>query len=97
MKTASAYYAPASSAIQMAESFLKNHKRILPCAAYLNGEYGVQGLYVGVPVIIGNKGVEKIIELKLTSKEKKDFNHSVKAVKSLTSLSKKLLGKKNKK
>ena len=97
MKTASAYYAPASSAIQMAESFLKNHKRILPCAAYLNGEYGVQGLYVGVPVIIGNKGVEKIIELKLTSKEKKDFNQSVKAVKSLTSLSKKLLGKKNKK
>ena len=83
MKT-SAYYAPASSAIQMA-------------AAYLNGEYGVKGLYVGVPVIIGKKGVEKIVELKLNNNEKKEFNYSVKAVKSLTKLSKNLLSKKNKK
>ena len=92
----SAYYAPASSAIQMAESFLLDQKRLLPCAAYLNGEYGVKGLYVGVPVIIGKKGVEKIIELKLNNNEKKEFNHSVKAVKSLTTLSNKLLNKKNK-
>jgi malate dehydrogenase len=93
----SAYYAPASSAIQMAESFLLDQKRLLPCAAYLNGEYGVKGLYVGVPVIIGKKGVEKIIELKLNNNEKREFNHSVKAVKSLTTLSNKLLNKKNKK
>ena len=97
MKVASAYYAPASSAIQMAESYLKDHKRVLPCAAFLNGEYGVKGLYVGVPVLIGNKGVEKIIELKLTKEEKKEFNHSVNAVKSLTTLSNKFLRKKNKK
>ena len=96
MKVASAYYAPASSAIQMAESYLKDHKRVLPCAAFLNGEYGVKGFYVGVPVLIGNKGVEKIIELKLTKEEKKEFNHSVNAVKSLTTLSNKLLNKKNK-
>ena len=81
----------------MAESFLLDQKRLLPCAAYLNGEYGVKGLYVGVPVIIGKKGVEKIIELKLNNSEKKEFNHSVKAVKSLTTLSNKLLKKKNKK
>ena len=97
MKVASAYYAPASSAIQMAESYLKDHKRVLPCAAFLNGEYGVKGFYVGVPVLIGNKGVEKIIELKLTKEEKKEFNHSVNAVKSLTTLSNKFLQKKNKK
>ena len=77
MKTASAFYAPASSAIAMAESYLKDNKRVLPCAAYLNGEYGVKGLYVGVPVVIGKKGVEKIIELKLNSTEKKQFNNSV--------------------
>ena len=97
MKVASAYYAPASSAIQMAESYLKDHKRVLPCAAFLNGEYGVKGFYVGVPVIIGSKGVEKIIELKLNKEEKKEFNHSVNAVKSLTTLSNKFLRKKNKK
>ena len=81
----------------MAESFLLDQKRLLPCAAYLSGEYGVKGLYVGVPVIIGQKGVEKIVELKLNNNEKKEFNHSVKAVKSLTTLSNKLLNKKNKK
>ena len=93
----SAYYAPASSAVQMAESFLFDQKRLLPCAAYLNGEYGVKGLYVGVPVIIGKKGVEKIVELKLNNNEKKEFNYSVKAVKLLTALSINLLNKKNKK
>jgi len=95
MKTASAFYAPASSAIAMAESYLKDNKRVLPCAAYLNGEYGVKGLYVGVPVVIGKKGVEKIVELKLSSTEKKQFNNSVKAVRNLTNLAAKLI-KKNK-
>ena len=94
MKTASAFYAPASSAIAMAESYLKDSKRVLSCAAYLNGEYGVKGLYVGVPVIIGCKGVEKIVELKLTSLEKKQFNKSVTAVRNLTSLASKLIKKK---
>jgi len=94
MKTSSAFYAPASSAIAMAESYLKDKKRVLPCAAYLNGEYGVKGLYVGVPVIIGRKGVEKIVEFKLTSLEKKQFNKSVTAVRSLTSLASKLINKK---
>ena len=91
MKTASAFYAPASSAIAMAESYLKDNKRILPCAAYLNGEYGVKGLYVGVLVVIGKKGVEKIVELKLNSSEKKQFNNSVKAVRNLTNLAAKLI------
>jgi malate dehydrogenase len=95
MKTASAFYAPASSAIAMAESYLKDNKRVLPCAAYLNGEYGVKGLYVGVPVVIGKKGVEKIVELKLNSTEKKQFNNSMKAVRNLTNLAAKLI-KKNK-
>ena len=93
MKTASAFYAPASSAIAMAESYLKNNKRVLPCAAHLNGEYGVKGLYVGVPVVIGSKGVEKILELKLNSTEKKQFNNSVKAVRNLTNLASKLIKK----
>ena len=93
MKTASAFYAPASSAIAMAESYLKNNKRVLPCAAHLNGEYGVKGLYVGVPVVIGSKGVEKILELKLNSTEKKQFNDSVKAVRNLTNLASKLIKK----
>ena len=79
----SAYYAPASSAIQMTESFLLDQKRLLPCAAYLSGEYGVNGLYVGVPVVIGKKGVEKIIEVKLNPEEKKMFVKSVKSVKNL--------------
>ena len=91
LKKGSAFYAPASSAVLMAESFLKNKKMILPCAAYLNGQYGVKGIYVGVPVIIGNKGVEKVIELKLTSTEKKQFNNSVKAVQKLTDLAFKLI------
>ena len=94
MKTASAFYAPASSAIAMAESYLKDKKRVLPCAAYLNGEYGVKGLYVGVPVVIGKKGVEKVIKLKLSINEKKQFNKSVKAVRNLTNLASKLINKK---
>ena len=77
LKTGSAYYAPAAAALEMAESYLKNQKRVLPCAAYLNGEYGVKGIYAGVPVIISAKGVERVIELDLTSAEKDAFNHSV--------------------
>lgn len=83
LKTGSAYYAPASSAIAMAESYLKDKKRVLPCAAKLNGEYGVKGLYIGVPVVIGKNGVEKIIEIKLNAEEQKMFEHSVNAVKDL--------------
>jgi malate dehydrogenase len=83
LKTGSAFYAPASSAIQMAESYLKDQKRILPCAAFLNGEYGVKGLYVGVPVIIGSGGVEKIIEIDLNSAERQMLQKSVDSVKGL--------------
>ena len=93
MKTASAFYAPASSAVAMAKSYIKDQRRILPCAAYLNGEYNVKGLYVGVPVIIGKKGVEKVVELKLNANEKKQFNNSVKTVKNLTNLAQKLIKK----
>src|SRR5262249_7374390 len=77
LKTGSAYYAPAAAALEMAESYLKNQKRVLPCAAYLNGEYGVKGIYAGVPIIISAKGVERVIELDLTSAEKDAFMHSV--------------------
>jgi malate dehydrogenase len=83
LKTGSAFYAPASSAIAMAESYLKDKKRILPCAAYLTGQYGISGLYIGVPVIIGKNGVEKIVEIKLDSSEQADFDKSVAAVKEL--------------
>ena len=90
LKTGSAYYAPASSAIAMAESYLKDKKRVLPCAAQLNGEYGVKGLYIGVPVVIGKNGVEKIIEIKLNADEQKMFDHSVNAVKDLVSAAQKV-------
>ena len=83
LKTGSAFYAPASSAIAMADSYLKDKKRVLPCAAYLQGEYGVRGIYVGVPVVIGAKGVERIIEIDLNAAEKKAFEKSVGAVKGL--------------
>jgi malate dehydrogenase len=83
LKTGSAYYAPAASAIEMAESYLKDKKKILPCAAYLKGEYGVKDMYVGVPVQIGSKGVERIVEIKLSLSEKKQFDKSVAAVKDL--------------
>lgn len=84
LKTGSAFYAPAASAIEMAESYLKDKKRVLPCAASLSGEYRIKDLYVGVPVIIGAKGVEKVIEISLNSIEKEMLKKSVSAVKSLT-------------
>ena len=83
LQKGSAFYAPAASAIEMAESYIKNLKKTLPCASYLNGEYGVKNLYAGVPVIIGEKGVEKIIELSLDKNEKQHFDLSIKAVKEL--------------
>ncbi|WP_435641235.1 malate dehydrogenase [Micavibrio aeruginosavorus] len=83
LKTGSAFYAPASSAIAMAESYLKDKRRVLPCAARLNGEYGIKGLYIGVPVVIGKNGVEKIVEIELNAEEQSMFDHSVSAVKSL--------------
>jgi malate dehydrogenase len=83
LKTGSAFYAPASSAIAMAESYLKDKKRVLPCAAYLNGEYGVKGLYVGVPTVIGAKGVERIVEIKLDKTEQGMFDKSVTSVQGL--------------
>ena len=90
LKKGSAYFAPASSAVQMAESFIKNKKMILPCAAYLNGEYGVKNLYVGVPVKIGKDGVEKVIEIKLSEEEKKQFDNSISAVQELFDAAKKI-------
>ncbi len=83
LKTGSAFYAPASAAIAMAESYIKDKKRVLPCAAYLNGQYGVKGLYIGVPVVIGKNGVEKIIEIELDATEKDYFTKSVAAVQEL--------------
>ena len=79
----SAFYAPAVSAIEMAESYLKDEKRVLPVAAHLNGEYGYKGLFAGVPAVIGRGGVEKVLEFSLTADEKKGFDHSVNAVKEL--------------
>jgi malate dehydrogenase len=93
----SAYFAPASSAIQMAEAYLKDKKRVLPCCAYLNGQYGVKGLYVGVPVIIGAKGVERVIEINMNAAEKKQFNSSVGAVRGLVDVVKRLQNKAKKK
>jgi malate dehydrogenase len=90
LKTGSAFYAPASSAIAMAESFLKDKRRVLPCAAMLNGEYGVKGLYVGVPVIIGANGVEKVVEIDLNKAEKAMFDKSVAAVRGLIDVVRKL-------
>lgn len=83
LKTGSAYYAPASAAIAMAESYIKDKKRVLPCAAKLTGQYGIDGLYIGVPVVIGKEGVEKIIEIKLNDDEQKMFDNSVQSVKDL--------------
>jgi malate dehydrogenase len=90
LKTGSAFYAPAASAISMAESFLLDKKRVLPCAAYLNGEYGIKGLYIGVPVIIGAKGVERIIEVQLNPEEKAMFDKSVTAVQTMCDVAKNL-------
>ena len=83
LEKGSAFYAPAASGVEMAESYLKDLKKQLPCAAYLNGEYGAEKIFAGVPVIIGANGVEKIVELSLSEKEQESFNNSVKAVKDL--------------
>ena len=91
MKNSSAFYSPACSAVEMLESYLYDQKKILPCSAFLNGEYGVKELFVGVPVIIGEKGIEKIIELDLSNQSKKEFQKSVEAVKQLVKKCKKLL------
>jgi malate dehydrogenase len=90
LKTGSAYYAPAAAAIAMAESYLRDKKRVLPCAAHLNGEYGVKGLYVGVPCVIGAKGVERVVEIDLNARERKGFTGSVEAVKGLIDACKKI-------
>jgi malate dehydrogenase len=91
LETGSAYYAPAAACAQMVEAIIKDKKRVLPCAAYCDKEYGVGGYYVGVPVILGAGGVEKIIELELTEQEKADFANSVKAVKELVATMDKLM------
>jgi malate dehydrogenase len=90
LKTGSAFYAPAASAIAMAESYLKDKKRVLPCAAYLTGQYGVKDLYVGVPVVIGAKGVERIVEITMNPEEKAEFDKSVGAVRSLLDATRKI-------
>ena len=83
LEKGSAFYAPAASGVQMAEAYLSNSKQILPCAVFLNGEYGFKDVYAGVPVVIGKNGVEKIEEIELDEKERKEFNHSVESVKKL--------------
>ena len=83
LEKGSAFYAPAASGVEMASAYLRDEKKLLPCAAYLGGEYGVNGLYAGVPVVIGNKGVEKIEEINLNEKEKNEFKNSINAVKKL--------------
>ena len=90
LEKGSAFYAPAASGVEMAESYLKNLKKQLPCAVYLNGEYGTKNIYAGVPVIIGSKGVEKIVELDLSKEEKENFNRSIKAVQELFDAAKKI-------
>jgi len=92
LKTGSAYYAPATSAIAMAESFLKDKKRVLPCAAHLTGQYGVDNLYVGVPCVLGAGGVERIVEIELDAEAQKNFNVSVDAVKELLEACKQIDG-----
>ena len=90
LKTGSAFYAPAASGVEMAESYLKDLKKQLPCAAYLNGQYGTKNLYAGVPVIIGSNGVEKVIELDLSDEERINFNKSIESVKELFQAAKKI-------
>jgi malate dehydrogenase len=91
LQRGSAFYAPASSAIQMAEAYLLDQKKLLPCAAYLKGQYGFKNMYMGVPVIIGSNGVEEVIEVSLSGAEKKMLNNSVKSVQSLVSAVNKIL------
>ena len=83
LEKGSAFYAPAASGVEMAAAYLNDEKKLLPCAAYMNGEYGVEKIYAGVPVIIGKNGIEKIEEVELDDKEKTEFNHSIEAVKKL--------------
>ncbi len=90
LKSGSAFYAPAASAIAMAESYLRDKKRVLPCAAYLKGEYGIKGLYVGVPAVIGARGIERVVELQLNASEKKMLDKSAGAVRDLVDVCKKL-------
>ena len=90
LQKGSAFYAPAASGIEMAESYIKDLKKTLPCAAYLNGEYGVKGLYAGVPVVIGKNGVEKIVEIPLNNMEKENLNISIREVKKLFDVAKKI-------
>ena len=90
LEKGSAFYAPAASGVEMAESYLKNLKKTLPCAAYLNGEYGVKNIYAGVPVIIGSNGIEKVVELPLTQDEKANFDLSINAVKKLYDIATKI-------
>jgi malate dehydrogenase len=90
LKSGSAYYAPAASGVAMAESYLRDKKRVLPCAAYLNGEYGVRDLYVGVPAVIGGKGVERVVEIELNSAEREMFDKSVTAVQTLVDACRKI-------
>ncbi|HUC62393.1 MAG TPA: malate dehydrogenase [Alphaproteobacteria bacterium] len=93
LKTGSAFYAPAASAISMAESYLKDKKRLIPCAAMLDGQYGVKGLYVGVPVVLGAGGVERIVEIELAPPEKAMFDKSVASVQGLVDAAKKMMAK----
>jgi malate dehydrogenase len=90
LEKGSAFYAPAASGVEMAESYLKNQKKQLPCAAHLNGEYGIKDLYVGVPVIIGDHGIEKIVEINLNTEEKENFDKSISAVQDLFDAAKKI-------
>ena len=90
LEKGSAFYAPAAAGVEMAESYIKNLKKTLPCAAYLNGEYGYKGIYAGVPVVIGKNGIEKIIEIELDNVEKNNFDVSIKAVKELFDAAKKI-------
>ncbi len=90
LEKGSAFYAPAASGVEMAESYLKNLKKQLPCAVHLDGQYGAKGIFAGVPVIIGSKGVEKVIELDLSAEEKDNFDNSIKAVKELFDAAKKI-------
>jgi malate dehydrogenase len=83
LKTGSAYYAPAAAAFEMVEAILRDRKRVLPCAAYLQGEYGVDGLFIGVPVVLGSKGMERVIQIKLSTEEQAAFDHSADAVREL--------------
>jgi malate dehydrogenase len=92
LKTGSAFYAPAASAIEMAEAYLKDQKRVLPCAAYVDGAYGLDGFYVGVPTVIGAGGIEKVVEISLNKEEQVMFDNSVDAVKGLVAACKEIDG-----